>query len=728
MYKSILNRALLILGVIAFSVYLAFPLHKKINLGLDLQGGMYLLLRVDTSQLTEKAKVDAIDRALEIVRNRIDQFGVKEPLIQMQGIDKIVVQLPGMTDRKRALDLIGRTALLEFKLVSADTKVISDALSGNVASDVEVKEGEGERLVVNKTVELTGEYLETADVRFDQSSFGQPMVAMRLKGEGIKKFADVTTNNVGRRLAIILDGRIYSAPRINEPIPDGEAVITGRFTPDEAKDLAIVLRSGSLPAPLLVEEERTVGPLLGQDSIRKGILASAIGCSFVFLFMLFYYGFSGLIANFALILNVLIILGGMGMFHGTLTLPGIAGILLTIGMAVDANVLIHERMREEMKAGRPIRTVVANGYDKAFSAIFDSNITTLIAAFFLFQFGTGPIRGFAVTLTIGLLASLFTSIFVTRVVFDYLLFKNRLKGFKFHSFLQHETHFDFLGKRKFAYIFSTLLLIVGITSFYVKGKNAYGVEFSGGQVQEYRFAKPVAIDALRSSMKAAGLGDVSIQLVKDSPTDVIIRSSQDSADKVQEEFKKVFPGDKYDILKIEKIGPTVGKDLKKKALLAIIYSMLGILFYVAIRFRSFDFASGGVLALFHDVVLATGFVVFMGRQIDLLVVTALLTIGGYSINDTIVIFDRIREMMRTQRQKIGLTEIMNIAMNQILSRTMLTSFVTLLTVLAMFLWGGEVLNTFAMTLLFGFVIGTYSTVFVASPLVLISRRLMQKIR
>src|SRR5512135_3514746 len=319
MPRKLLYEILMIAGVILASVLLAFPLPKKINLGLDLQGGMYLLLRVDTSKLSEKAKADAVDRALEIVRNRIDEFGVKEPIVQAQGIDQIVVQLPGMTERERALDLIKRTAVLEFKLVSNDAKALADVLAGGkVPDDLELKEYEGQKMLLNKKPEVTGEYLETADVKFDQGSFGQPVVGMRLKGEGVKQFAQTTKNNVGRILAIVLDGNVYNAPRINEAIPSGEAVISGRLTPDEAKDLAIVLRSGSLPAPLEVIEERTVGPLLGQDSIRKGIIASAIGTALVFLFMVFYYGFSGWVANFAIILNVLIILGGMGMFHATM--------------------------------------------------------------------------------------------------------------------------------------------------------------------------------------------------------------------------------------------------------------------------------------------------------------------------------------------------------------------------------------------------------------------------
>lgn len=723
MKKNFLYRSLLVVGVFLVACLLAFPLHKRISLGLDLQGGMYLILRVDTSKLEEKAKPDAVERALEIIRNRIDEFGVKEPIVQIQGEDEIVVQLPGLTDRKRALDLIGRTAMLEFKLVSADAQKMSDALSGKIPDGFEIKELEGEKLLLGRAAELTGEYLETADVRFDESSFGQPIVSMKLKGDGIKKFADVTQNNVGRRLAIVLDGRVYSAPRINEPIPNGEAVISGRFTPDEAKDLAIVLRSGALPAPLVVEEERTVGPLLGRDSIRKGIASCLVGTFFVFLFMAYYYRISGAIADLALLFNVLIVLGGMGLFHATLTLPGIAGILLTIGMAVDANVLINERIRDELALGRPLKAAVANGYSKALSAIIDANVTTLIAAFFLFQFGTGPIRGFAVTLTIGLLASLFTAIVVTRLIFDYLLSKGLLKNISFRAFIKKETKIDFIGKRWFAYCFSALTLIVGTTTILVKGRSSYGVEFSGGQLQEYLFQKPLPIEAVRMSLKDAGLADAAIQQVYDNPRQVMIRTGGESADTVQQEFKKKFPDNAFEIMRIEKIGPTVGRALKKKAFLAICYSLLGILIYVAVRFKHFDFAFAGVFALLHDVVLTAGFLVFCGKQIDLLIVTGLLTIAGYSINDTIVIYDRVRELMRS-KYKLTLKDLINLALNQTLARTILTSFATLLVIIPMFVLGGEILNSFALALLFGFIIGCYSTIFVASPIVLVCRGLL----
>ncbi|MBI3083043.1 MAG: protein translocase subunit SecD, partial [Candidatus Omnitrophica bacterium] len=409
-------RVPLILVVIAFSCWHAFPIEKRISLGLDLQGGMHLVLKVDTEKVPPEARgKDVTGVALEVIRNRIDQFGVREPLIQRQGPDHILVQLPGVTDRDRALKLIGQTALLEFQLVSDNQRLLQQALDGKAPRGYELSQDEsGNPLLLETADALTGAILTDAWV--EPGELGLPEVSFRLNKDGAKAFGLLTGANINRRLAIVLDGKVQSAPVIQSRITDA-GQITGRFTREEAHDLAIVLRAGALPAPISVEEERTVGPTLGRDSVRSGLLAMAVGGSFVLAFMVGYYLFAGVIAVAALALNLLIILGGLGWFHATLTLPGIAGIILTLGMAVDANVLIYERMREEIKAGRPLSLAVAAGYDKAFSAILDSNVTTVIAALFLYWFGTGPIRGFATTLIMGLAASMFTAIFVTRVIF-----------------------------------------------------------------------------------------------------------------------------------------------------------------------------------------------------------------------------------------------------------------------------------------------------------------------
>ena len=430
MERRLAYKIILILAILGLCAYFTFPLNKRINLGLDLRGGMHLLLKVDTSKLSGQAKEDATDRAVEVIRNRIDEFGVRETSIQKQGEDEIVVQLPGVTDRQRALDIIGKTAMLEFKIVSPDADKLKQALAGTIPDGFELKNSleDNEPLLLEKQAVLTGDSLTNASVQFSSSQFNEPIVALKFNPEGAKKFAEITAANVGMRLAIVLDGKVQSAPRIREAIPSGEAVISGRFSAEQAQDLALVLRVGALPAPMYVEEERTIGPLLGQDSINNGVKATIVGGLAVFIFMAVYYLLAGIISDIALLLNLLMILGGLGilpvLFPGvsaTLTLPGIAGIVLSLGMAVDANVLINERIREELTAGKNLRMAIANGYSRAFSAIFDSNFTTLIAAFLLFQFGTGPIRGFAVTLTVGLIANMFTAIYVSHRLFELML-------------------------------------------------------------------------------------------------------------------------------------------------------------------------------------------------------------------------------------------------------------------------------------------------------------------
>lgn len=491
-----------IIVVLAWTIFSMFPLNEKLKLGLDLQGGMHVVLGVDTdkaveakveaianqlrkelatekidfafvqktdmkslsvslkspeafekakaliadnypslqdisigkentlsfmldSQTVDRVREYAVDQSLEVVRNRIDEFGVSEPIIQRQGKSSVVVQLPGVTDPDRAISLIGKTAQLKFYIVD-DNVSAQEAEGGNIPFDDIIlyqkqTDAQGNTIgrvpfVVKKDAVLTGEYLVDAEVSFS-NSYNTPIVQFSLDAAGSKLFEEITADNIGNRMAIVLDDNVYSAPVIRSRIPGGSAYIDGIDTMAEAKDLAIVLRAGSLPAPVSIEENRTVGPSLGQDSINSGVKAALIGLALIVVFMAIYYRLSGLVANIALATNFIIILGIMSQFGATLTLPGIAGIILTIGMSVDANVLIFERVREELRMGRTPLNALEYGYEKAFSTIMDANITTIIAAIVLFQFGTGPIKGFAVTLSIGILASLFTAIFVTKAVF-----------------------------------------------------------------------------------------------------------------------------------------------------------------------------------------------------------------------------------------------------------------------------------------------------------------------
>jgi SecD/SecF fusion protein len=385
-------------------------------------------------------------------------------------------------------------------------------------------------------------------------------------------------------------------------------------------------------------------------------------------------------------------------------------------MAVDANVLINERIREELSLGKNLRNAVSMGYSRAFSAIFDSNLTTVIAAFFLVWFGTGPIKGFAVTLVIGLIASMFTAIVVTRTIFEILLAFGWLKSLPMLKLLP-ETRLDFIGKRWIFYVLSLVIIILGMTSYLKKGQGAYGIDFTGGQIQEYTFSNPVNIEKVRSALKEINLTDASIQQFKSNPNSILIRTAENKDREISAKLKEVFVGEEVKTARIERVGPIAGRHLKTKALYAIIWSLAGILVYVAFRFKHFNFAVAGVIALLHDILVALGFLAMTGRQIDLLSVTAFLTIAGYSINDTIVIYDRVRENFRL-KGKLGLKELINLSVNQTLARTILTSAVTLLVVIAILLFGGEVLGNFAFTLLVGFISGVYSTVFIASPLVL----------
>ena len=412
-------RIILIIGIVALSLWSLYPPKEKIHLGLDLLGGMDLLLAVDTAKLPPNiSENDAVDQALTIIRNRIDQFGVNEPLIQKQGRNWIAIQLPGIKDPQRAIDIIGKTALLEFKLVDekGDPEAIQENTSTLGLTKQVLYDKEGKVFVVKREALMTGAGVTKALVQMDE--YGRPSVGIEFNSEGGKQFAKVTRRYVGERIAIILDSKVQSAPVVQQEITGGKAVITGKFTIEEANDLSTVLKAGALPAPVTIIQQRQVGPTLGEDSIRKGLFSMLLGIALVMLFVAVYYKLSGFVADFALFLNLIILIGTMAGFKATLTLPGIAGIILSLAMAVDANVLIYERIREEIKGGKNPYSAIAAGYAKAFPAIFDSNLTTLITALLIFQFGTGPLKGFAITLTLGILISMFTAIVVTRVVFD----------------------------------------------------------------------------------------------------------------------------------------------------------------------------------------------------------------------------------------------------------------------------------------------------------------------
>lgn len=710
-------KVLAIIIATVFCIWKAYPLQEKINLGLDLQGGMQLLLQVDMDKVPEAAKKDVADRVVEIVRNRIDSFGVKEPEISKQGSSQVVVKLPGMTDRERAKEIVGKTAFLEFRLVSEDADLNKKASEGQVPEGYEYKKVKSDMaedmVLLSKEAILTGGHLTTASVGFD--NYGQAIVQLSFDDEGAKIFDRATFQNIGKRLAIVLDGTVHSAPVIRDRIPNGKAQISGNFKAAEASDLALVLRAGALPAPVSIVEERTVGPGLGKDSIEKGVRAGLLGVLFIFLFMPIYYLLSGVVAVIGLTFYIIFMVGSLGALGATLTLPGIAGFILSVGMAVDANVLISERMREEVAMGKGSKAAISAGYHKAFSAILDSNVTTLITSVLLFIFGTGPVQGFAVTLSIGILASMFSAIVVTRVIFDFLSKRNPNLNLRMHQFFK-KTNIQFLKGRVWAYGFSIITLGIGIAAFAMRGGQNYGVEFTGGTLVQVGFRNAVDAGAVRDALEEEDLKSITLQRYGETKDNqYIIRIAGNEAQKVETAIKN-FAGDKgYEILRVDHVGPSVSKDLTKKALWAVLWSAIGILVYLALRFE-WKFSLAAVIAIMHDTIFTFGVYALSGREINLPTIAAVLTIMGFSVNDTIVTFDRVRDNIKLMR-KTPFAEIVNLSINQTLSRTFLTSFTTILATLALFLFGGSSINDFAFAMLVGFGVGIYSTIFIATALV-----------
>ena len=695
----------------------------------------------------------AVEQSLEIIRNRIDQFGVTEPVIVRQGEEEIVVQLPGVKDPERALKLIGQTAQLEFKLVDDDAAVDLRSLirkaveSGRLPARYDVNQlnavlkgqiPRGDRIYFLKDVDpqtgrvnnvpillkdktlMTGDAVKTAHVRIG-GNYNEPYVALDLTDRGARIFEKITEENVGKRLAIVLDGVVRSAPVIREKIGGGHAQISGSFTHEEAADLAIVLRAGALPAPVKIIQNVTVGPSLGRDSIQKGLLSGLAGACFVILFMVVYYRLSGFIADVAMLLNLVFLMAVLALFQATLTLPGIAGIILTIGMGVDSNVLIFERMREEKALGKPLKAFIDGGYDKAFWTIVDAHVTTLITALALFLFGTGPIKGFAVTLSAGIIINLFTAIYATRWVYDLLLCKKALKDLSFMQIVK-KTSIDFIGKRNISLAISALLVATGIFAFVQINRGAanLGVDFAGGTMVQYKADKPFGLENVRAALENAGLSGYALQEVpKENSLIVRVKKSVATVGDIEANITNALaagmPQYHFTIESKTEIGSTVSRELRKKAITAILISLAGIIGYLAFRFN-FSFGVAAAIATFHDVLAVLGVFYILDKEITLLIVTALLTLAGYSLTDTVVVFDRIRENLRKHR-KLSFAEIINRSVNEMLSRTIITSVTTLIVVLSLYFFGGVVIHDFALALMLGIIVGTYSSVFVASPIV-----------
>ncbi len=771
----------------------------------------------------------AVTQSVEVIRNRVDKYGVSEPAIHRQGLgsNKVVVELPGVEDSTEIKALIGKAAQLEWH-IAVDPKqgapsrdAILKQYNGTLPPDVGIYPGSREKwgseiyFALKTVAPVTGADLQ--EVRVEGNQYGQPSVGFILTATAGQRFRELTRAHLHEPLAIVLDGNVISAPTINAEIGD-RGIIEGNFTTQEAQELVFQLKSGALPAIPKFAEERTIGPSMGLDSIRKGTYSGLVGLIAILAFMLLYYRASGINANFCLLLNLVILVGVMSTFGLTLTVPGIAGIILTLGMAIDANVLIFERIKDELIDNKTVQTAISNGFSKAFITIFDTHVTDWVSALFLLQFGTGPVRGFAVTLTVGLIANMFTAVFVSRLIYD-IVMNLRSKGGKrptdvsigpIHSF--RGTKIPFMKYKLHFVIASLILIAIGMWSLATKGLN-WGIDFRGGQELQVRFAHSVDARQVENTLRKGTKGTITVvRYGKPEENSVLVRMdardekgqllSEDAiavrsqqifaglrAPEVQQalsagkmdlntantkaieelilsgmhsgalsgtdeqgkalakgiadqrrdlggilgsldDLKKV-PGlsdamfnylkgkavvGNFAVQRIDTVGPTVGKELQTKALQAVIGSLIGILLYAWFRFQ-FRFSVGAILSLVHDTLMAVGFVSLFHVEVNLPTIAALLTLLGYSINDTIVVFDRIREHMKLTRKQED-DELFDISINETLSRTMITSLLTFFVVVAMLVFGGEVLFSFSFVMTVGIIVGTYSSIFVASPYVL----------
>ncbi len=628
-------------------------------------------------------------------------------------------------------------------------RIVREVLPANLGLRWTVKpineRGDIYQLVAIKTnrdnrAPLGGESVTDARADFTQAS-AYANVSMSMNNEGAKIWARMTKENVGKSIAIALDGYIYSFPTVNGEISGGQSSITGNFTVEEAKDLANTLKSGKMPAPARIIQEDVVGPSLGQEAINSGLISFVIAFLLVMAYMIFYYGFTpGIIADLALLANVFFLFGILASFSAVLTLPGIAGIVLTMGMAVDANVLIYERIREEMKAGKSMKRAVTDGFSGAISAIIDANVTTLITGIVLSVFGTGPIKGFANTLIIGIITSFISAVFLTRLMLDWYVNRKEAKELPFTTPITknwfQNVHLNFIGGRKVAYTISGVLIAISILSFVTRGFSL-GIDFSGGRNYVVRFDEPVKTQDVRDLL-ADDFGGTGIQVITiGSDNQVRISTKykiEDNSETIDDEIEAILYNGLKPLLKnatleefvdnniqsSQKVGPTIADDIKRAAVWAVVIAIFAIGLYIFIRFRAVSYSLGATIALAHDTIITLGAfsllysIMPFSMEIDQAFIAAILTVVGYSVNDTVIIFDRIREFIGLYPKRER-AQVMNESINAMISRTFSTSFSTILVLLIIFIFGGETIRGFIFAMLFGIVIGTYSSIFVAAP-------------
>lgn len=781
---------------------------KVINLGLDLQGGIHMVLGFDINDLEPEVLADYRERnyedadiereiqqtVLSQITRRVNDFEAKEPIIQALGTNQIQVQLPGEKDLQRAKNLITKTAMLNFHIVAGPdaaqpvfekirdafpeeflpyvklSSLRSDTLTvpmdnydrvkrvlekaaetGVIPEDKLVlfsqkpkpyeEQQEYQLYVLDKKPIASGEGLTSSTAIPDDANPPYWQILFAFNAAASEQFAEATGSNIGNPMAIVLDSVVVSAPVIRDRIA-GRGQISGSFEGEEARDLSIALNSGSMVVPVREEFTRTVSASLGQDTVRKGVTSSLASLVIVGVFMIVYYFGMGVISVIGLFVNALLLIAAMAYFGLTLTLPGIAGLVLTIGMAVDANVLIYERIREELRLGHTVLASMENGFGRAAITILDANVTTLIAAAVLMQFGTGPIEGFAVTLSIGVCSTLIAALIVTRAMFDFAIGAKLLKHCKMLSAVPADMSVPFMSVRKIVMSVSLAIIMVGMIGFGVRGMGNFGVDFQQGTnlVLAIEAEGQVPIDQVRSALSAEGFNNPVVQETQDETGRgnlFIIRVGDVTretgpavgdggevvrtvADRIRDVLAPLTTAQTADHVVVEDeqtVGPSVGAQLRWDALNSLFWAFVFIIIYVWVRFE-LRFAIGAVAALLHDILFTVGIFSLLGREISMGVIAALLTIVGYSLNDTIVVFDRVREDMQKSRGKgIKFVTILNGAINATLSRTLLTSLTTLFVTVILFFFGGEAINDFALVLTLGIMVGTYSSIFIASPIV-----------
>ncbi len=722
----------------------------SIRLGLDLNGGaeFMLLLNPKKQEDTEEGKKKRVeieenfdtyrDAAIEIIRNRLDAQKIYETEISPIGKKYISLKVPTVSkeEKLKLLNLIKMSASLQFRLVHKDNdRMVEEYLAApekfksleyEVLSTLDQSEGKKpvkKYYVVKIRPEMSGKGIANAAPSLDQ--YGQRLISLSFNGQGTRDFGKVTSENVGRLLAIVLDGKLYSAPQIKQAIMGGDAQITGNFSREEAQNISNALISGSLPVDLDIGGVFDTDPTLGLESVKTGAIACIAALATIMSFMLFYYTSAGLIANIALIVNIVLIFGFLSAFGATLTLPGIAGIILTIGMAVDANVLIFERIREEIKNNKTLPSAIEAGFSRAFLTIMDSNLTTLFVALILLGIGSGAVKGFAVTLSVGIVSSMFTAVFLSKLLLDLLI---RYKGPKRIKMFQifPVTDVNFLKYRIPTSSISIFFIIVSIITFSIKGKNCLGIDFRGGARITCPFSERIPEAEITKKLEAEGFKGAKVSYktnvinTESKQIEIVLRpenmnTNSDVKDSIQTMLNKSFPSLKLEGGDEIAMGGLIGWEFMKSALIAFAVSILGMIIYISLRFE-LSYGVAAIIALIHDIVISAGIYVLFGGELSLTVLAALMTILGYSINDTIVIFDRIREDIELLKNKTY-DEIINMSVNQTLNRTILTSLTTLVAVLFLFLIKDTSVKAFASVMVIGLFWGTYSSVYIASALV-----------